>query len=49
VVKIPLVEHSIDQQLWQLLLDKRRLSQELIEPDPVAAAKAMQTTLVKVL
>lgn len=49
VVKIPLVEHSIDQQLWQLLLDKRRLSQELIEPDPIAAAKAVQATLAGAL
>lgn len=49
VVKIPLVENTIDQQLWQLLLDKRMLSQELIEPDPVAAAKATQQMLAQTL
>lgn len=32
VVKIPLVENSIDQQLWQMLLAKRQVSLELIEP-----------------
>lgn len=37
VVKIPLVEETIDQALWQMLEDKRLITQELIEPD--AAAK----------
>jgi SNF2 family DNA or RNA helicase len=42
VVKIPLVENSIDLQLWQMLQDKRRIAQELIEPD---ALRRMQTEL----
>lgn len=37
VVKIPLVENSIDQMLWQMLLDKRQLTQDLIEPDPATS------------
>ncbi|MDR2306042.1 MAG: hypothetical protein LBE53_02435 [Paucimonas sp.] len=32
-MKIPLVENSIDQQLWQMLLAKRQVSLELIEPE----------------
>jgi SNF2 family DNA or RNA helicase len=36
VVKIPLVENSIDQMLWQMLLDKRQITQDLIEPDAAA-------------
>ncbi|AMB86043.1 helicase [Pseudomonas agarici] len=40
VVKIPLVENTIDQMLWQMLLDKRQLTQDLIEPDVVAANRA---------
>ncbi|MNF68509.1 ATP-dependent helicase HepA [compost metagenome] len=39
VVKIPLVENTIDQKLWQMLIDKRQLAQDLIEPDPVTASK----------
>ncbi|MBX8588651.1 DEAD/DEAH box helicase [Pseudomonas cichorii] len=39
-VIIPLVENSIDQQLWQMLLDKRALAQDLIEPEAVEASKA---------
>lgn len=43
IVKIPLVENSIDQQLWQMLLAKRQVSLELIEPEEQqdAFAKAM--------
>ncbi|ENB9667354.1 ATP-dependent helicase, partial [Pseudomonas putida] len=43
IVKIPLVENSIDQQLWQMLLAKRQVSLELIEPEEQqdALAKAM--------
>ncbi|WP_430446213.1 MAG: DEAD/DEAH box helicase [Pseudomonas piscis] len=33
IVKIPLIEASIDQQLWELLLAKRQVSLELIEPE----------------
>ncbi|ROR60057.1 UNVERIFIED_ORG: helicase-like protein [Pseudomonas psychrophila] len=33
VVKIPLVENTIDQMLWQMLLDKRQITQDLIERD----------------
>lgn len=36
VVKIPLVENTIDQMLWQMLIDKRQLTQDLIEGDTVA-------------
>ncbi|APQ10987.1 helicase [Pseudomonas oryzihabitans] len=36
VVKIPLVEDSIDLQLWQMLKDKRRIASDLIEPDTAA-------------
>lgn len=31
VVKIPLYDNTIDQQLWELLMAKRKVSQELIE------------------
>jgi superfamily II DNA or RNA helicase len=43
IVKIPLVENTIDQQLWQMLLAKRQVSLELIEPEEQqdALAKAM--------
>lgn len=40
VVKIPLVENTIDQMLWQMLQDKRQLASDLIEPDPVANARS---------
>ncbi|MDT3723216.1 C-terminal helicase domain-containing protein, partial [Pseudomonas oryzihabitans] len=43
VVKIPLDENSIDLQLWQMLQDKRRIAQDLIEPD--AIKKAMNDLL----
>jgi hypothetical protein len=43
VVKIPLVENTIDQMLWQMLLDKRQLAQDLIEPDAAAANRAELT------
>ena len=39
VVKIPLVENSIDLQLWQMLLDKRRIASDLIEQDAVKMAQ----------
>ncbi len=35
VVKIPLVEATIDEQLWQLLNAKRQVAQDLIEPEQV--------------
>jgi hypothetical protein len=40
VVKIPLVENTIDQMLWQMLLDKRQLASDLIEPDAIARARS---------
>ena len=40
VVKIPLVENTIDQMLWQMLLDKRQLTQDLIEPNAAAMSRA---------
>jgi SNF2 family DNA or RNA helicase len=40
LVKIPLVEDSIDQQLWQMLLDKRALATDLIEPDAAEKTQA---------
>lgn len=40
VVKIPLVENTIDQALWQMLQEKRQLTQDLIEPDAVANNRA---------
>jgi len=33
VVKIPMVEDSIDQQLWGLLEGKRALARDLVEQD----------------
>jgi hypothetical protein len=33
VVKIPMVEDSIDQQLWGLLEGKRALARDLVEED----------------
>ncbi|KPW29144.1 SNF2-related:helicase [Pseudomonas coronafaciens pv. atropurpurea] len=32
VVKIPLAEDTIDQQLWRMLMDKRALASDLINP-----------------
>ena len=40
VVKIPLVENTIDQMLWQMLMDKRQLASDLIEPDAAANARS---------
>lgn len=40
VVKIPLVENTIDQMLWQMLSDKRQLAQDLIEPDAATVNRA---------
>lgn len=40
VVKIPLVENTIDQMLWQLLQEKRQLAQDLIEPNAAAMNRA---------
>ncbi len=40
VVKIPLVENTIDQMLWQMLLDKRLLTQGLIEIDMAASNRS---------
>jgi SNF2 family DNA or RNA helicase len=37
VVKIPLVENTIDQMLWKMLLDKRQLTQDLIEAEVAIA------------
>ncbi len=39
-MKTPLVENTIDQMLWQMLLDKRQLASDLIEPDAVANARS---------
>ena len=49
IVKIPLVENSIDQQLWQMLLAKRQVSLELIEPEEQqdALAKAMLAATIQ--
>lgn len=46
VVKIPLVENSIDLQLWQMLQDKRRIAQDLIEPDAVRQAQQQLARVV---
>lgn len=40
VVKIPLVENTIDQMLWQMLLDKRQITQDLIEADTAVNNRA---------
>ena len=40
VVKIPLVENTIDQMLWQMLMDKRQLASDLIEPDAAANTRS---------
>ncbi|WP_295460790.1 DEAD/DEAH box helicase [uncultured Pseudomonas sp.] len=40
VVKIPLVENSIDLHLWQMLKDKRRIASDLIEPDAAEKARS---------
>jgi SNF2 family DNA or RNA helicase len=47
IVKIPLVENSIDQQLWQMLLDKRALASDLIDVDPIAASKEALASLIE--
>lgn len=39
VVKIPLAEQTIDQQLWQMLLDKRALASDLIDPEAEESSK----------
>ncbi|RMR29820.1 SNF2-related:helicase [Pseudomonas savastanoi pv. glycinea] len=39
VVKIPLAEDTIDQQLWQMLMDKRALASDLIDPEAEASSK----------
>ncbi|MFA1030656.1 DEAD/DEAH box helicase [Pseudomonas syringae] len=39
VVKIPLAEETIDQQLWQMLMDKRALASDLIDPEAEASSK----------
>ncbi len=39
VVKIPLAEDTIDQQLWQMLLDKRALASDLIDQDAEETSK----------
>ncbi|CAI8926179.1 Helicase [Pseudomonas chlororaphis] len=36
----PLVENTIDQMLWQMLLDKRQIAQDLIEPEVAAGNRA---------
>ncbi|EMO0454850.1 DEAD/DEAH box helicase [Pseudomonas aeruginosa] len=41
VVKIPLVEATIDEQLWQLLNAKRQVAQDLIEPEQVDGNRAL--------
>ncbi|HGY1960545.1 TPA: hypothetical protein ACNVDQ_006454, partial [Pseudomonas aeruginosa] len=41
VVKIPLVEATIDEQLWQLLNAKRQVAQDLIEPGQVDGNRAL--------
>ncbi|MDR6680242.1 hypothetical protein J2W58_004474 [Pseudomonas psychrotolerans] len=47
VVKIPLVENSIDLQLWQMLKDKRRIASDLIEPDAAEKARSeLATSLI---
>ncbi len=40
VVKIPLVEGTIDEQLWQLLNARRQVAQDLIEPEQVDGNRA---------
>jgi len=40
IVKIPLVENTIDQMLWQMLMDKRQLASDLIEPDAAANTRS---------
>ncbi|EPN54601.1 SNF2-like protein, partial [Pseudomonas syringae pv. actinidiae ICMP 19094] len=39
VVKIPLAEDTIDQQLWQMLMDKRALASDLIDPEAEEKSK----------
>ena len=41
MVQIPLVESSIDQHLWQMLLSKQALASDLLEPEE-AAEEAMK-------
>lgn len=41
VVKIPLVEGTIDEQLWQLLNAKRQVAQDLIELGQIDENKAL--------
>ena len=46
VVKIPLIENSIDQMLWQMLQDKRQLAQDLIEPVIASENRTAMLTLL---
>ncbi|WP_313727714.1 DEAD/DEAH box helicase [Pseudomonas sp.] len=40
MVKIPLVENTIDQQLWQMLEEKRLISKDLVEPEAIKHSQA---------
>ncbi|WP_010210554.1 SNF2 family helicase, partial [Pseudomonas syringae group genomosp. 3] len=39
VVKIPLADDTIDQQLWQMLMDKRALASDLIDLEAEESSK----------
>lgn len=50
VVKIPLVEDSIDQALWNMLGAKRAVARDLIEPEPGnAEQRAMEQLAAEML
>lgn len=45
-VQIPLVESSIDQHLWQMLLSKQAIASDLIEPEDAAESAMHQLAAV---
>tara|TARA_Y100001951_G_scaffold29720_1_gene23266 strand:- start:31789 stop:33735 length:1947 start_codon:yes stop_codon:yes gene_type:complete len=46
MVLLPLVESSIDQQLWQMLLSKQALASDLLEPEQAAEDAMRQLAAV---
>ncbi|HFH3086217.1 TPA: DEAD/DEAH box helicase [Pseudomonas aeruginosa] len=49
VVKIPLVEDSIDQGLWEMLAAKRAVARDLIDPTDLDESQAMASAAARLL
>jgi SNF2 family DNA or RNA helicase len=49
VVKIPLVEDSIYQGLWEMLAAKRAVARDLIDPTDLDESRAMAVAAAKLL